>query len=86
MQPIITDSSRHMIKRAHFSHCMIGRQPNWLIQRMGPCIHMLLAFSAHSARGSGSDYDDLLRKPKHSVTIDLSPIEVMVGVDAGDDQ
>lgn len=47
---------------------------------------MLLAFSAHSARESGSDYDDLLRKPKHSVTIDLSSIDVVVGVDAGDDQ
>lgn len=64
-----------------------NRTPAELIDPTNGALHPHAAsVSAHSSRTSCSDYDDLLRKPKHSVTIDLSSVEVMVGVDPSHDQ
>ncbi len=63
------------------------RPPAELIDPTDGALHPHAAsVSAYPYRTSCGDYDDLLRKPKHSVTIDLSSIEVMVGVDPSHDQ
>lgn len=63
------------------------RPPAELIDPTDGALHPHAAcVSAHSCRTSCSDYDDLLRKPKHSVTIDLCSIEVVVGVDPSHDE
>ena len=63
------------------------RPPAELIDPTDGALHPhAVGVSAHSSRTSRIHCDDLLRKPKYSVTINLSSIEVMVGVDPSHDQ
>ena len=63
------------------------RPPAELINPTDGALHPHAAsVSAYSSWTSLIDYDDLLRKPKYSVTINLSSIEVMVGIDPSHDQ